>query len=67
MGQIIRIDLKGQGGLRSYTYEGNVGEAFLRGLARKRREEAEHDNLRQIMEDDAVFPRITKSDYDPAA
>lgn len=67
MGQIIRIDLKRQRGFRSYTYEGNIGEAFLRNLARKRHEEADNDNLRHLMEDDEPVPRITRSDYDPAA
>lgn len=67
MGQIIRIDLKGQGGFRSYTYEGNVSEAFIRNLARKRRDEAEHGNLRHMMEGDETLPRVTRSDFDPAA
>ncbi len=48
MGQVIRIDLKGQRGLRSYVCEGNVSEAFLRGLALKRRIEAEKSNVRCI-------------------
>lgn len=67
MGQIIRIDLKRQRGFRSYMYEGNIGEAFLRNVARRRCEEPEYDNLRYLMEDNAVLPRLTRSDYDPAA
>ena len=67
MGQIIRIDLKRQRGLRSYTYEGNIGEAFLRNIARRRCEEPEYESLRHLMEDDEPVPRITRSNYDPAA
>ncbi len=67
MGQVIRIDLKGQRGLRSYVCEGNVSEAFLRGLALKRRIEAEKSNVRYIRHSAAGCPRAGKHDYDPAA
>lgn len=67
MGQVFRIDLKGQRGLRSYVGEGNVSEAFLRGLALKRRIEAEKSNVRCIRHDAAGSPSAGRPHYDPAA
>lgn len=67
MGQVFRIDLKGQRGLRSYVCEGNISEAFLRGLAVLRRIEAEKGSIRCIARNNTSRPSVSKHDYDPAA
>ena len=67
MGQVFRIDLKGQRGLRSYGCEGNISEAFLRGLAVIRRIEAEKGSIRCIDDSTTSFPSSSNHDYDPAA
>lgn len=67
MGQVIRIDLKGQRGLRSYVFEGRISEAFLRGLAVLRRNEEQKGSIRYIAHRNSSCPSVSKHDYDPAA
>jgi hypothetical protein len=67
MGQVFRIDLKGQRGLRSYVCEGNISEAFLRGLAVIRRIEAEKNSIRCIARSNTSCPTVANHDFDPAA
>lgn len=67
MGRVFRIDLTGQRGLRSYVREGSVSEAFLRGLAHRRRMEVEKGNVRCMRESTINCPSFGKHDHDPAA
>ncbi len=67
MGQVIRIDLKGQQGLRSYVCEGSVSEAYIRGLALRRSIEGEKGNVRCIRRSSDGRSCAGKHDYDPAA
>jgi hypothetical protein len=69
MGEIIRIDLKGQNGLRSYCYEGHVGQTFRRGLAMKTRLGRSPDELESAVRSSSVidFPRRTSGRLGDAA